>query len=145
MLLIHIAEETSRIISPAGSGAEALVGTAVLWLVLMAEIVAAILITLGILLTLARLIKVLSRTKYEGYEKSRLTLARFLALALEFQLAADVLATAVSPSWTQIGKLGAVAVIRTALNYFLAQEIKEEEEKETSVATPLEMGLKSEA
>jgi uncharacterized membrane protein len=145
MLVMHIAEETSRIISPAGSGAEALVGTAVLWLVLMAEIVAAILITLGILLTLARLIKVLSRTKYEGYEKSRLTLARFLALALEFQLAADVLATAVSPSWTQIGKLGAIAVIRTALNYFLAQEIKEEEAKEPSVATPLEMGLKSEA
>jgi uncharacterized membrane protein len=111
----------------------------------MAEIVAAILITLGIVLTLARLIKVLSRTKYEGYEKSRLTLARFLALALEFQLAADVLATAVSPSWTQIGKLGAIAVIRTALNYFLAQEIEEEEAKETSVATPLEMGLKSEA
>ena len=145
MLLIHIAEETSRIISPAGSGAEALVGTAVLWLVLMAEIVAAVLIALGIVLTLARLIRVLSLPKYEGYEKSRLTLARFLALALEFQLAADVLATAVSPSWTQIGKLGAVAVIRTALNYFLAQEIKEEEEKETSVATPLEMGLKSEA
>ena len=144
-MLIHIVEETGRIISPAGSGAEALVGTVVLWLVLMAEIVAAILITLGIVLTLARLIKVLSRTKYEGYEKSRLTLARFLALALEFQLAADVLATAVSPSWTQIGKLGAIAVIRTALNYFLAQEINEEEEKETSVATPLEMGLKSEA
>ena len=142
---MHIVEETgSSLLSPAGSGAEALVSTTVQWIVLMAEIVAAILITLGIVLTLARLIKVLSRTKYEGYEKSRLTLARFLALALEFQLAADVLATAVSPSWTQIGKLGAIAVIRTALNYFLAQEIKEEESA-TNPTTPLEAGLRPEA
>jgi uncharacterized membrane protein len=135
MLLIHILEESSRIPSPAGSGAEALVSTAVLWLVLAAEIVAAILIGLGIFLTLTRLIGVLRLPNFEGYEKSRLTLARFLALALEFQLAADVLATAVAPSWTQIGKLGAIAVIRTALNYFLAREIKEEE-KTTSEAVP---------
>jgi uncharacterized membrane protein len=130
---MHIVEETSRIISSAGSGAEALVSTAVMWLVLMAETAAAVLIALGIVLTLTRLIKVLSRPKHDGYEKTRLTLARFLALALEFQLAADVLATAFSPSWSQIGKLGAIAVIRTALNYFLAQEIKEEEEKESPV------------
>lgn len=136
MLLMHIVEESSRIPSPAGSGAEELVGVAVLWLVLMVEIVAAVLIGFGIVLTLARLIKVLSRAKHEGYEKTRLTLARFLALALEFQLAADVLETAVAPSWTQIGKLGAIAVIRTALNYFLAREMKEEEEKATSEASP---------
>jgi len=144
MLLIHILEETNlSILSPAGSGAEALVSTAVLWLVLMAEIVAALLIGIGIVLTLASLIRVLSQPNYEGYEKTRLTLARFLALALEFQLAADVLATAVAPSWTQIGKLGAIAVIRTALNYFLAREIKEEEK--TSEAGPLETELNSEA
>ena len=136
MLLIHIVEETSRIPSPEGSGAEGLISTAVLWLVLMAEIIAAVLIAIGILLTLARLIRVLRQPKFEGYEKSRLTLARFLALALEFQLAADVLATAVAPSWTQIGKLGAIAVIRTALNYFLAREIKEEENA-TSEAAPV--------
>ena len=135
MLLMHILEESSRIPSPAGSGAEALVSAAVLWLVLLAEILAAVLIGIGILLTLARLIQVFRQPKFEGYEKTRLTLARFLTLALEFQLAADVLATAVAPSWTQIGKLGAIAVIRTALNYFLAREIKEEEEA-TSEALP---------
>lgn len=134
MLLMQIVEETSRIPTPAGSGAEELVGSAVLWLVLMAEIVAAVLIGIGIFLTLARFVRSLKRPLFEGYEKSRLTLARFLALALEFQLAADVLATAVAPSWTQIGKLGAIAVIRTALNYFLAREIKEEEERATSEA-----------
>jgi len=134
MWLILIFEETSSRSSPAGSGAEALVSIAVQWLVLLSEIIAAVLIGLGILLTLMRLIKVLSQPKFEGYEKSRLTLARFLALALEFQLAADVLATAIAPSWTQIGKLGAIAVIRTALNYFLAREIKEEENSTSDVA-----------
>ena len=134
MLLIHIFDESSRIISPESSGAEALVSAAVLWVVLLAEVIAAMLIGLGIVLTLVRLAKVLRLPKYEGYEKTRLTLARFLALALEFQLAADVLATAVAPSWTQIGKLGAIAVIRTALNYFLAREIKEEEAANTEPA-----------
>ena len=128
MLLIHILQENNAVIlSPAASGAEEMVSTAVLWLILLIEFVAAILIGAGVVLTLARLVNVLFRFKGEGYEKARLTLARFLALALEFQLAADVLGTAVAPSWTQIGKLGAIAVIRTALNYFLAREIKEEE------------------
>ncbi|MCF6744513.1 DUF1622 domain-containing protein [Blastococcus sp. KM273128] len=56
----------------------------------------------------------------------RLTLGRFLALGLEFQLAADVLKTAVAPSWEEIGQLAAIAAIRTALNYFLGKEIAEE-------------------
>lgn len=55
----------------------------------------------------------------------RLDLARFLALGLEFQLAADIVETAITPSWEQIGRLGAIAVIRTALNYFLAAEMRE--------------------
>jgi uncharacterized membrane protein len=73
-------------------------------------------------------VSVFRRPSIRGYENTRLTLARFLSLGLEFQLAADILGTAVSPSWAQIGKLGAIAVIRTGLNYFLAREMKEEEE-----------------
>lgn len=134
MLLLNIFEGIG-IPSPESSGAESLVSTAVLWVVLLAEVLAAILISIGILLTLVKLVRILRQPNFEGYERARLTLARFLALALEFQLAADVLATAVAPSWTQIGKLGAIAVIRTALNYFLAREIKEEE-KITSVTAP---------
>ncbi|MFD2090864.1 DUF1622 domain-containing protein [Blastococcus deserti] len=56
----------------------------------------------------------------------RLTLGRFLALGLEFQLASDVLRTAVAPSFEELGQLAAVAAIRTALNYFLSKEIAEE-------------------
>ena len=45
---------------------------------------------------------------------------------LEFQLGADILSTAVAPSWEQIGKLGAIAVIRTGLNFFLSMEMQSE-------------------
>jgi uncharacterized membrane protein len=56
----------------------------------------------------------------------RLAFGRWLGLALEFQLGADILATTVSPSYASLGKLGALAVIRTFLNYFLSMELKEE-------------------
>ncbi|MGY2084084.1 DUF1622 domain-containing protein [Blastococcus sp. SYSU DS0539] len=61
-----------------------------------------------------------------GFVPVRLTLGRFLALGLEFQLASDVLRTAVAPSWEEIGQLAAIAAIRTVLNYFLGKEIAEE-------------------
>ncbi|MFC3897098.1 DUF1622 domain-containing protein [Lentzea rhizosphaerae] len=59
----------------------------------------------------------------------RLMLGRFLALGLEFQLAGDILRTAIAPTFTQIGQLAAIAAIRTALNYFLGREIAEEQKQ----------------
>jgi uncharacterized membrane protein len=56
-------------------------------------------------------------------ESVRLQLGRWLALALEFELAADILRTAVAPTWNEIGQLAAIVVLRTALNYFLQREI----------------------
>ncbi|HEU4712356.1 MAG TPA: DUF1622 domain-containing protein [Pyrinomonadaceae bacterium] len=100
----------------------------VLGLKLFVETIGALFIGVGALLTLVRFLKVLGKPTIRGYESIRLLLARFLSLGLEFQLAADILGTAVAPSWAQIGKLGAIAVIRTGLNYFLAREMKEEQE-----------------
>lgn len=53
-----------------------------------------------------------------------LRFATALLLALEFTLAADLIRSAISPSWDAIGKLGAIAVIRIALNFFLARDIE---------------------
>ena len=55
----------------------------------------------------------------------RLDLGIALALSLEFLLAADIAATAVSPTWTAVGKLAAISAIRTFLNFFLEREVKE--------------------
>lgn len=57
-------------------------------------------------------------------EDVRLELGRWLALALEFELAADILRTAVAPTWNEIGQLAAIIVLRTALNFFLRKEIE---------------------
>ncbi len=54
----------------------------------------------------------------------RLHLGRFLVLGLEFQLAADVLATAIAPTWEAVQLLAAIVVIRTMLNYFLSKELE---------------------
>lgn len=96
------------------------------WLKLAIETTGAIIIAIGVVLAFVRFVKVLASGKPTGYNEIRLLLARYLALALEFQLGADILSTAISPSWDQIGKLGAIAVIRTALNFFLSGEMEEE-------------------
>ena len=62
----------------------------------------------------------------QEFTRVRLGFGRYLVLGLEFQLASDVLTTAVAPSFEEIGKLAAIAAIRTVLNYFLNKEIAEE-------------------
>jgi uncharacterized membrane protein len=105
---------------------EAAVVAAVQWLKLGVELVGATIIFLGILTAGTLLMKALLARRTADFTAIRLTLARYLALALEFQLGADILSTAIAPSWEQIGKLGAIAVIRTALNFFLSKEMQEE-------------------
>ena len=50
----------------------------------------------------------------------------WLIVALEFQLAADIVGTIVSPTTSHLIELGAIALIRTFLNYFLVKELREE-------------------
>jgi uncharacterized membrane protein len=54
-----------------------------------------------------------------------LKFATWILLALEFALAADLVRTAVAPTWDDISKLAVIATIRTMLNYFLAKDIAE--------------------
>jgi uncharacterized membrane protein len=59
------------------------------------------------------------------YNRLRLTFGGWLVLALEFQLAADIVKTTVAPTYENLIQLGAVAIIRTFLNYFLSKELHE--------------------
>ena len=72
----------------------------------------------------------------EAKEGVRLRLARWLAVALEFELAADILRTAIAPSWDEIGKLAAIAALRTLLNYFLQKEIDQNARREQVGGVP---------
>ncbi|HEY1782462.1 MAG TPA: DUF1622 domain-containing protein [Roseiarcus sp.] len=58
-----------------------------------------------------------------------LRLGRWLVAGLTFQLAADVLATAVTTSWEEVGRLAAIAAIRTFLNFFLERDITDIRER----------------
>jgi uncharacterized membrane protein len=107
------------------ASAEAVVMEGVQWLKLGVEVGGATVIGLGVVAALRTWVTA-ARARVDAFGAARLTLARFLALALELELGADILSTAISPTWDQIGKLAAIAVIRTVLNYFLQRELRGE-------------------
>ncbi|MGZ5460488.1 MAG: DUF1622 domain-containing protein [Thermoanaerobaculia bacterium] len=65
-----------------------------------------------------------------------LRFATWILLALEFALAADLVRTAVAPTWDDISKLAVIATIRTMLNYFLAKDIAEFDRAQESGGNP---------
>jgi uncharacterized membrane protein len=103
----------------------------ILWLSRLAytiDLVTGLLIVFGVGEATIRLARV-SLTGFTsmpaGHDAIRMRLSRWLALALEFALASDLIRTAVAPSWNEIGKLAAIMALRTALNYFLEREFEQ--------------------
>jgi len=89
------------------------------------EILAAVIIGIAVIKTLFNYFSLLkSASSKISKEEIRVRFGSSVAVSLELLLGADVLATAVAPSWDDIGKLAAIAVLRTALNYFLERELK---------------------
>ena len=97
------------------------------------EFTAVVVIAVGALQALSSMVKTLIKWKiavspllvFRGF-------AGWLVLALEFLLAADILRTAISPTWTDIGQLAAIAALRTFLNYSLSHDLRSAPEtKET--------------
>ena len=111
-------------------------------LVRLVESAGAVVIFIGAAIAFLRFLDAAVRHRHEPHRfvAVRLGLGRYLALGLEFQLASDVLRTAVAPTLREIGELAAVAAIRTALNYFLGREIKEEQEQLARVGTDAAAG-----
>jgi uncharacterized membrane protein len=103
------------------------VADAVGHLVTVVEAAGAVIIGVGALVSFVRLLMIaFTSRRTADFVSVRLALGQFLALGLEFQLAGDVLKTAISPSFSDIGQLAAIAAIRTALNWILRREIDEE-------------------
>ncbi len=100
------------------------------WMRLLVETLGAVVIGAGIVVAVAGLARHFIDHRSATFTPIRLSFARYLTLALELQLAADILSTSVAPTWDRIGKLAAIAVIRTALNYFLSKEMREERDSE---------------
>jgi uncharacterized membrane protein len=96
------------------------------WIGLGLEAAGALTIAAGTIALLADWARKLRHDHQVSFTALRLRFSRYLALALEFQLAADILESAISPDWDRVGHLAAIAAIRTALNYFLSREMHEE-------------------
>lgn len=103
------------------------------FLALAAEGIAVVLIAFAVVLAAWRTLKSAgARGAAHPWTDVRLDLGRSLALALEFLLAADIVRTAVAPTWNDISKLAAIAVIRTGLNYFLQRDIEDTRKSENA-------------
>lgn len=107
---------------PEQLGVQSAISNIVEWIRLGVETIGAAIVVVGVGIALWLLLTKRDKTRFNAV---RLTLARYLALALEFQLAADILSTTVAPTWDKIGKLAVIAIIRTALNFFLMREMRE--------------------
>jgi uncharacterized membrane protein len=84
----------------------------------------------GVVISLVRAVEY--RKQFPGdhplHTRFRMIFGGWLVVALEFQLAADIAGTIVSPSTAHLIELGVIALIRTFLNYFLGKELNEEKE-----------------
>lgn len=93
---------------------------------LFAESVAILIILVGLIKTTLFYLRSPKPFSFnpETVSTLRIQLGSALSLSLEFLIGADILKTAISPNWNEIGMLGAIVVIRTLLNYFLMQELR---------------------
>jgi uncharacterized membrane protein len=90
------------------------------------EAVAVLLVAFGALQAVVTIVRVplTHGARKHPRQQAWLNFGRWLMLGLEFQLAADVIRTAISPTWDEIGQLAAIAVIRTLLDHFLQEDLR---------------------
>ena len=96
---------------------------------LVIEMAAVIVVAFGAADAFARLLWIVVTPSASLGERKGLwrRFGMWLLLGLEFELAADIVGSVVSPTWKDIGQLGAIAVIRTFLNYFLQKDLEQSE------------------
>lgn len=107
------------------------------WLRLALEAAAAFWIAVGFANAVVQLVADHFRHRIAAsFRDIRLTFSRYLSLALEFQLAADILSTTIAPTFDDLAILAIVAAIRTGLNYFLSREMREAQEARAHAYVP---------
>lgn len=89
------------------------------------ELISVLCVFIGLVMSLFSALK--SKGTESAFIILKMRFGSWLSLALEFQLAADILATTINPGIDELIKLGIIAVIRTFLNYFLYKELSSEE------------------
>ncbi len=91
------------------------------------EAFAALIISLGAIEAAIRVMYLIVTDRRGPLVREKETWLRFgvwLLFGLEFQLAADILRTIIAPTWTELGQVGAIALLRTALNAILERDLE---------------------
>jgi uncharacterized membrane protein len=98
------------------------------YVALTIQAIAIVIVAVGSARALTKVARAAFGAHLEDFEARALWLgyARWLVAALTFQLAADIVATSVSPTWDDLGRLAVVAGVRTFLSYFLDREIEQQ-------------------
>jgi len=102
---------------------EELVILVISYLVPIVEACGAAVIMMGVIRTVTHHIKCRLRLDLNCLHDLRLPLVESLIMGLEFQMAADVLKTAISPTWSQVLILAALVGLRIALSFLLEHEL----------------------
>ncbi|WOF16753.1 DUF1622 domain-containing protein [Methanoplanus sp. FWC-SCC4] len=89
------------------------------------EFIGAALIVYGGLKATIKVILLELRRKDYIYNQIRIEFTGKIVFGLEFLIAADLLATLMTPTLEELGILASVVVIRTILGYFLSKEATE--------------------
>lgn len=93
---------------------------------LILEVISVLCIVIGTLVSIQQFIRQFNTKRTPMHIRVRLKFGGWLALALEYQLASDIVGTTIAPTNEHLIRLAAIALIRTFLNYFLNREIQEE-------------------
>lgn len=96
------------------------------YVALSLQAAALLVIAIGALEAMVGVFRVMLFSRSGGFEQRAVWLrfARWLVAGLTFQLAADIVETTVAPTWDEIGRVAAIAVIRTFLTYFLDRDVE---------------------
>ena len=108
---------------------------------LLVEVAAVFIVSYGALEAFAKVVWIIAtpRTSHGARKELWRRFGMWLLLGLEFELAADIIGSVISPTWQDVGELGAIAVIRTFLNYFLEKDLEHAEETGEEPAMPMSL------
>lgn len=97
------------------------------WAELLADLIAVLVVSFGTIDAFVRVLRVAVTPKATHGARKAIwrNYGMWLLLGLEFELAADIIGSVATPTWEEVGILGAIAVIRTFLNYFLGRDLAE--------------------
>ncbi len=94
------------------------------FMILFIEACGAVIVSVGVMRAMIEYLKIcFRRYNANAIAGLRIRLGQSMVIGLEFQVAADILKTGISPDWQDILVLAATIALRTILNYLLEREL----------------------